>query len=193
MHPPIILASTSVYRKQLLAKTGLEFSCGNPHVDETPHPGECASDLVGRLALEKARSLAISHAEGWIIGSDQVCEVDGQILGKPGNHARAVAQLRAASGKVVTFHTGLCLWDCASGRHQLLVEPFRVVFRALADETIERYLSHEQPYDCAGSFKSEGMGICLFKRLDGRDPNTLIGLPLIGLVDMLAHWGLILP
>ena len=129
--------------------------------------------------------MARHHDQGWVIGSDQACAIDGRILGKPGDEATARAQLTAASGRCVTFHTGLCLLDAATGRFQLLCEPFHVHFRSLGPEAIARYVAAERPLDCAGSFKSEGLGICLFERLEGRDPNSLIGLPLIGLIDML--------
>lgn len=193
MQPSLVLASTSLYRRQLLAKTGLIFHCQAPEIDETPFAGEDAASLVQRLAREKACAVAQQHDQAWVIGSDQVCVLDGQIVGKPESPEQAYRQLALASGQVVTFYTGLCLQDSASGRQQLLMEPFNVHFRRLTPSQIQHYLQQEQPYDCAGSFKSEGLGICLFERLEGRDPNTLIGLPLMALIDMLANWGLVLP
>lgn len=187
---PLVLASTSPFRRELLARLGLPFTALPPVADETPLPGETAPTLVARLAEAKARSLAAPQPHALIIGSDQVAVLDGQILGKPGNHARAVAQLSAAAGRSVTFYTGLCLLDSASGRTQTLVEPFRVVFRPLTPAQIDAYLQREQPYQCAGSFKSEGLGIALFERLDGDDPNSLIGLPLIRLITLLANEGI---
>lgn len=193
MQPSLILASTSPYRRQLLAKTGLIFQCQAPEIDETPFSDEDAATLVQRLAREKACAVAQQHDQAWVIGSDQVCVLNGQIVGKPGSPEQAYLQLTQASGQVVTFYTGLCLQDSASGRQQLIMEPFDVHFRQLSASQIQHYVQREQPYDCAGSFKSEGLGICLFERLSGRDPNSLIGLPLMALIDMLANWGLVLP
>ena len=190
---PLILASTSRYRQALLQKLGLPFSSIAPDTDETPHSGESAEQLVLRLAQAKAASVAKQFDQGWVIGSDQVCAVDERILGKPGSHAQAVLQLRTLSGRAATFYTGLCLWDAARQQYQLTMEPFVVHFRTLSDTVIENYLQQEQPYDCAGSFKSEGLGICLFDRFEGRDPNTLIGLPLMALTDMFLAWGVALP
>ena len=191
--PPLILASTSRYRQALLQKLGLPFSSIAPDTDETPHSGESAEQLVLRLAQAKAASVAKQVDQGWVIGSDQVCAIDERILGKPGSHAQAVLQLRTLSGRAATFYTGLCLWDAARQQYQLTMEPFVVHFRTLSDTVIENYLQQEQPYDCAGSFKSEGLGICLFDRFEGRDPNTLIGLPLMALTDMFLAWGVALP
>lgn len=190
---PLILASTSRYRQALLQKLGLPFSSIAPDTDETPHAGESAEQLVLRLAQAKAASVAKQFDQGWVIGSDQVCAIDERILGKPGSHAQAVLQLRTLSGRAATFYTGLCLWDAARQQYQLTMEPFVVHFRTLSDTVIENYLQQEQPYDCAGSFKSEGLGICLFNRFEGRDPNTLIGLPLMALTDMFLAWGVALP
>lgn len=187
--PSIVLASSSVYRRALLTKLGLPFEWGNPAIDETAQPGESAPALVERLARAKATALAARYPAHLIIGSDQVACLDGNILGKPGDRVRAQAQLRAASGRRVEFLTGLCLLDSASGTTTSLVEPFAVVFRQLQEAEIERYLEREQPYDCAGSFKSEGLGIALFERLEGDDPNALVGLPLIRLVTLLAGAG----
>ena len=183
----LILASGSVYRRALLDKLGLPYSCLSPDIDETALPGESATDLVARLALAKAQAVAATEPDALIIGSDQVATLDGQILGKPLTHARAREQLRAASGKKVRFETGLCLLDSANGRYQRIVEPFEVHFRQLSEAQIEHYLRREQPLHCAGSFKSEGLGIVLFERLSGDDPNTLIGLPLIQLTRMLEN------
>jgi septum formation protein len=191
--PDLILASTSVYRRALLEKLALPFRCVAPHIDETPQTGEEAIQLVQRLALEKAQAVAKTNTTSWIIGSDQVCTINGEIVGKPGSASAAIAQLQAAAGQKISFYTGLCLFDTALDRYQLLAEPFHVHFRALSLSQIERYVSAEKPFDCAGSFKSEGLGISLFQQLEGRDPNTLIGLPLIALVDMFAAWGLELP
>lgn len=193
MTAQLILASTSRYRKALLEKLGKPFQCEAPEVDESPLPGESAEALVARLAHAKASAVARQHDQGLIIGSDQVCVCDGRILGKPGTVENAVAQLLAAQGKSVTFYTGLCVLDAATGRAEQLVEPFRVHFRRLEEAAIRRYVAAEQPLDCAGSFKCEGMGIVLFERLEGRDPNALIGLPLIGLVELLGRHGLALP
>lgn len=187
--PPLILASTSPYRREVLAKLWLPFEVAAPDVDEDAAPGEAPEALVQRLAEAKARAVAAHHPGALIIGSDQVAVLDGEVIGKPGDHARAAQQLRAASGKAVLFLTGLCLFDGRSGVAQVDMVPFRVVFRELSDEQIEGYLTRERPYNCAGSFKSEGLGISLFARLEGDDPNALIGLPLIRLVDMLATAG----
>lgn len=189
----LVLGSTSPYRQALLEKLGLAFTTDAPDTDETPGPGELPQALVGRLAEAKARSVGARHARALIIGSDQVACVDGAILGKPGDRAGAIAQLSAASGRAVTFHTGLCLYNTASGRAQVGVEPFVVHFRTLARAQIERYVDRDRPFGCAGGFRSEGFGITLFSALEGRDPNTLVGLPLVLLVDMLANEGVALP
>jgi len=189
----LILGSTSPFRRELLGRLELPFSAASPDTDETAHAGELPEALVQRLAEAKARAVAPMHPDALIIGSDQIAVLDGQILGKPGNHARAVEQLRAASGRTVTFLTGLCLLDSASDVAQVTFEPFRVHFRELDEAHIERYLQAEQPYNCAGSFKSEGLGIALFAKLEGDDPTGLIGLPLIRLVDMLQRAGVAVP
>lgn len=193
MSRPLILASTSRYRKALLEKLGLPFECAAPEVDESVLPCEEAQALVARLAHAKASAIAGLCDQGLIIGSDQVCVCDGRILGKPGTVEQAVAQLMAAQGRSITFYTGLCVLDAASGRVEQLVEPFTVHFRQLDEGAIRRYVEAERPLDCAGSFKCEGMGIVLFKALEGRDPNALIGLPLIGLIELLERHGLSLP
>lgn len=191
--PSLVLASTSPFRRALLEKLALPFATCAPEVDETPLPGETPDALVMRLAEAKARACADQFPAQLIIGSDQVACIDGDILGKPGDRERAVAQLQRAAGRVVTFYTGLCLFNSATGHAQVACEPFRVHFRPLDTDQIGRYLDAEQPYNCAGSFKSEGYGITLFERLEGEDPNTLIGLPLIRLVAMLGHDGVALP
>ncbi|MFQ2589605.1 Maf family protein [Aeromonas caviae] len=193
MQPSLILASTSSYRKTLLEKLGQPFHCAAPQVDETAQHGETAEALVNRLAFAKASAVAADRDQGLIIGSDQVCVCDGQILGKPGTVEKAVEQLLQAQGKRVTFYTGLCVINAANGHAEQLVEPFTVHFRSLDEAAIRRYVEAERPLDCAGSFKCEGMGIVLFKALEGRDPNALVGLPLIGLVDLLGRHGLALP
>lgn len=187
--PPILLASTSTYRRALLEKLNLEFSCAAPNIDESPYADESPETLVKRLAEAKARALMHSHPNHLIIGSDQVCAIDGKITGKPHTFENAKRQLRAASGKVVTFYTGLSLLDSRTQQAVTVCEPFEVSFRALSDEEISNYLEMEQPYDCAGSFKCEGLGISLFSQLNGRDPNTLIGLPLIALLELLRAKG----
>lgn len=187
--PTLVLASTSVYRKELLARLGLPFITAAPEVDETPLPDETPPQLVRRLAELKARAVAARYPGALIIGSDQVAVIDGQILGKPGNHERAVAQLRLASGKRLDFLTGLCLLNAASSSIQVEVVSFGVVFRRLSDQQIENYLRREQPYHCAGSFKSEALGIALCERFEGDDPTALIGLPLIRLTRMLGQEG----
>lgn len=189
----LILASTSVYRKAILDKLGIPFTCAAPNIDETPRAAEAPAAMVQRLALEKAKAVADQHPHALIIGSDQCAVLDGNILGKPGDHATAVQQLHASSGREVIFQTGLCLYDSRDGSYQLDVIPFHVVFRALSSVEIEAYLHKEQPYQCAGSFKSEGLGITLFERLQGDDPNTLIGLPLIRLAAMLRRQGWQIP
>lgn len=187
--PRLILASTSPFRRAILEKLTLPFEVSAPDVDESRLDKEQPPQLVGRLACAKAMKVAEYHPDGLIIGSDQVAVIDDTILGKPGTHAKAVAQLQQASGKTVTFLTGLCLYNAGTGRCQSEVVPFKVVFRELSLQQIENYLRAEQPYNCAGSFKSEAMGIALFERLEGDDPNTLIGLPLIRLIRMLENEG----
>jgi len=189
----LVLASTSRYRKALLERLALEFVTFNPDVAETRQPGETADALVRRLALAKARSGAAAYPDGLIIGSDQVADCDGEILGKSGGHAAAVAQLRRLSGRRVLFHTGLCLYDARSDVQRLDVIPFAVHFRSLDDARIERYVDADRPYDCAGSFKSEGLGISLFTRMEGDDPTALVGLPLIRLTQWLNEAGVEVP
>ncbi|MEW5755952.1 MAG: nucleoside triphosphate pyrophosphatase [Pseudomonadota bacterium] len=186
----LVLASTSPYRKELLQRLGLPFETAAPEVDESRAPGELAEDLVRRLAEQKARAVAARFPDSLIIGSDQVAVLGDTILGKPGTHERAVEQLTAASGRHVSFLTGLCLHNSRTGHSQVDMIPFHVVFRHLTPRQIEHYLRQEQPYNCAGSFKSEGLGIALFERLEGDDPTALIGLPLIRLVRMLEREGI---
>jgi len=186
---PLILASTSRYRAELLGKLGLEFSARAPDVDETPRPGESAEALVQRLAEAKARAVAVSAPQALVIGSDQVAVCRGRTLGKPGTEARARAQLAELAGQQVLFLTGLCLLDSATGVLQSAIDTTRVTFRPLTAGEIEAYVAREQPLDCAGSFKSEGLGIALFEAIEGKDPNALIGLPLIDLCRMLRNAG----
>lgn len=186
---PIILASTSRYRSQLLSALKIPFQTASPNVDETPLPGETAAQTSLRLACEKARAVAALHPQALIIGSDQVALLEGVQIGKPLTHDNAVRQLRAMRGKTVEFHTALCLYNARNGEMQSKVALNRVTFRNLRDEEIDRYLEKEQPYDCAGSAKSEGLGIALIQRMEGDDPNALIGLPLIFLIDMLKKQG----
>ncbi|WNY87749.1 nucleoside triphosphate pyrophosphatase [Leclercia adecarboxylata] len=185
--PNLILASTSPYRRVLLEKLGVPFECAAPNVDESPQPGESPRHLVVRLAQEKAKSLAAQFPDHLIIGSDQVCVLDGAITGKPHTEENARQQLLKARGNIVTFYTGLALHNSSTGHLQTECEPFDVHFRHLSEQEIDDYVRKERPLNCAGSFKSEGLGIALFDRLDGRDPNTLVGLPLIALCQMLRR------
>ncbi|MDP5291835.1 nucleoside triphosphate pyrophosphatase [Oceanimonas sp. CHS3-5] len=191
--PPIILASSSPYRRALLARLGLAFDCHSPDIDETALAEETGEQLALRLAEQKAAAVAAEYKEGLVIGSDQVCVNGELLLGKPGTLEKARQQLLAAAGKRVSFYTGLCLHDIATGRKASLVEPFHVHFRPLTLAQIDRYLDKEPALDCAGAFKCEGLGISLFERMDGRDPNSLVGLPLIALVDLLTEFGVKVP
>jgi MAF protein len=191
--PPILLASGSAYRRELLARLRLPFDYAAPEINESPLPGEGGAALASRLAQQKAQALASRYPEHLIIGSDQVAVLDDQLIGKPGTFERAREQLRAASGRSVSFLTGLCLYNARSGRSQVDCIPFTVHFRELDDARIERYLRAEQPYDCAGSFKCEALGISLFRRTEGDDITSLVGLPLIRLVDMLEAEGIRIP
>jgi len=186
----LILGSSSPFRAELLAKLGLPFIAVSPDIDESPLINEQAHQLVQRLSEQKAQAIAVQHPDALIIGSDQVAVLEGTILGKPGNHDNAVIQLMASSGKTVQFLTGLTLLNSNTGKIQSLVEPFEVSFKTLSLQQIEYYLQQEQPYQCAGSFKSEGFGISLFAKLNGDDPNSLIGLPLIKLIQLLAAEGI---
>lgn len=189
MHQKLILASTSPYRRELLARLGLPFEVANPDTDETPLPDETPPVLALRLAEAKARAVADRYPGALIIGSDQVATVDGKIYGKPGTHERAVAQLQALSGKTVNFYTALCLFNAATGHAEVRGVPTLVSFRNLSDDEIEAYLRREPAYNCAGSAKSEGLGIALLSAMHGEDPNALVGLPLIALCDLLRNQG----
>jgi septum formation protein len=186
----VVLASTSPYRKELLGRLGIAFAVASPAVDERALGGEAPEQTALRLAGLKAQSVRQAHRDALIIGSDQVATSAGRVLGKPGDHATAARQLRALSGKSADFHTALALLDAANGSVQTRVVPCRVHFRALDEARIERYLQKEQPYDCAGSAKAEGLGIALIARIDTEDPTSLIGLPLIALTEMLERAGL---
>ncbi|WP_248768716.1 nucleoside triphosphate pyrophosphatase [Pseudomonas sp. MWU12-2345] len=190
---PLLLASSSAYRRELLTRLRLPFTCASPDIDESQRPGEAAIELVKRLAEEKARALAAHHPAHLIIGSDQVAVLDGRILGKPHGFEKAREQLLAASGTRVSFLTGLALFNSQTGACQVDCVPFSVQMRSLTVERIERYLHAEQPYDCAGSFKAEGLGVSLFQSTEGPDATSLIGLPLIRLVDMLLAEGMQIP
>jgi MAF protein len=184
---PLILGSGSKYRREILDKLHLKYEVVKPDIDESAIDFESPQQLVGRLAEAKARAVEelMTHENAVIIGSDQVAVCDGQILGKPGNTENAVKQLLGFVGKTVTFYTGLAVLNTATEQCEVRVEPFNVEFRHLTEKEIERYVELEKPLDCAGSFKSEGLGISLFNSLKGNDPNTLIGLPAIALLDML--------
>ena len=189
----LLLASSSPYRRELLSRLQLEFDCAAPEIDETAHMGEQPEQLVRRLALEKAQALARTHQQHLIIGSDQVAVLGERILGKPYTFDRAKQQLQDCSGRSVSFLTGLALLDSQTRTTQVDCVRFTVHFRALSNQQIERYLRAEQPYECAGSFKAEGLGVSLFLRTDGPDVTSLIGLPLIRLVDMLNNAGFEVP
>ncbi len=189
----LVLGSTSPFRREILQKLTLPFETASPDIDESRRPGESPENLVLRLSEGKARAVAPHFPKALIIGSDQVACIDDSILGKPGNRDNAIRQLEEASGRIVTFYTGLCLLNSESGSVQVACEPFRVHFRILSRDQIERYLDAETPFNCAGSFKSEGLGITLFERLEGDDPNTLIGLPLIRLVRFLESENVAVP
>lgn len=189
MSRELILASTSPYRRQLLERLGVPFSTVSPQVEESRLDGEPAEDLVRRLAEAKARSVATRRPEALVIGSDQVAVIEDRILGKPGSRERAIEQLSASAGKRVEFLTGLCVADGTSGRTQVDVVPYSIVFRPLTRAQIDAYVEREEPYNAAGSFKSEGLGIALFERMSGDDPTALVGLPLIRLVSMLQAAG----
>jgi MAF protein len=188
-HYQLVLASTSPYRRRLLEKLSLPFITASPNCDETPEAGEPPQALVKRLAKQKAMSCQLSQPS-LIIASDQVCVVNQYIVGKPHTREQAITQLKNQSGRRITFYTGLALYNNVSHTCQCLIEPYHVHFRQLTSQQINNYVDQEQPFDCAGSFKSEGLGIALFERLEGNDPNTLIGLPLIQLVRMLNNEGI---
>ncbi len=187
---PLILASSSVYRRELLGRLRLPFTCISPDIDETPDQNEPPEAVALRLAQAKARAVAVAHPNALVIGSDQVADLHGKPLGKPGTHDKAVQQLRVLSGQRVLFHTALCLLDAASGSLQLRNVPTALRFRALSEAQIERYLQLEQPYDCAGSAKIESLGVALVDNIESDDPTALIGLPLMALVSMLKKVGI---
>ncbi|WP_394173156.1 Maf family protein [Thalassotalea litorea] len=186
----IVLGSTSIFRKQILEKLNLNFKCDKPDIDESPLPDETPEQLVERLAIGKAKEVAKGHPDALIIGSDQVAVHQGDILGKPGTEENAIKQLLRFSGDKVTFLTSLCLYNSTDNSYDVIVEPFHVYFRELSHAQVSAYVRAEQPLNCAGSFKSEGLGICLFERLEGDDPNSLVGLPLIRLTKLLANKGI---
>lgn len=189
----LLLASSSPYRRELLSRLRLPFDCRAPHIDETAKPGESPEQLVRRLSREKTQALAETHPDHLIIGSDQVAVLDDRIIGKPHTFERAREQLLSCSGRRLDFLTGLALLDSRSGVEQLDCLSFSVHFRELSEAQIDRYLSAEKPFDCAGSFKAEGLGISLFRTTEGEDATSLIGLPLIRLVDMLNSAGIEIP
>lgn len=193
--PRLVLASSSVYRRALLDRLGLEFDWQAPSIDESALPGEEPGETTGRLARQKAQTVAAGNRGAIVIGSDQVAVRDGEALGKPGSAEQAFAQLKASSGRAVEFLTGVCVIDTREPGNEpyLHMDITRVAFRPLADEEIERYVATEQPLDCAGGFKVEGLGISLFERIDSRDPTGLVGLPLIWLSGVLRHLGLRVP
>ena len=185
----IVLGSTSPFRKSLLEKLAIPFDCDKPEIDESPLINEAPETLVERLAIEKAKAVANRHANALIIASDQIALHNGNILGKPHTVENAVKQLQGFSGNKVTFLTSLCLYCSETSNYKVIVEPFYVFFKQLSLSQINYYLDKEMPLNCAGSFKSEGLGITLFEKLQGDDPNTLIGLPLIKLTHMLNEFG----
>lgn len=189
MKQALILASSSIYRRELLQRLQINFSTVSPHVDEAVLENETPKDTAVRLAVEKAQKVGTEYPHALIIGCDQVATLDGEQLGKPLNHQNATKQLQKMRGKTVSFYTGLCLLNAETGRLQSDVATYEVTFRALNDDQIENYLAKEQPYHCAGSAKSEGLGICLMESMVGDDPNALIGLPLIKLITMLQNEG----
>lgn len=188
--PPLILGSTSRYRRELLERLGLHFTVVAPRVDESPRAGERPAELALRLALEKARAVAALHPDAVVIGADQVADLDGEAIGKPGDHGRAVAQLRRMSGRRVVFQTALAVARPAAGFERAMLAAVQVRFRSLSDAEIERYLRLEQPYDCAGSAKSEGLGVALLEAIESDDPTALVGLPLIRTCALLREAGL---
>jgi len=190
---PLLLASSSPYRRELLERLKTPFENASPEIDESKHSNESPTDLVKRLSIEKCRALMPIYSNHLIIGSDQVAEFDGEIITKPSNHHNAFAQLKAQSGQQVKFHTGLCLLDATTNNYDIDVIGTEVTFRELSDTEIERYLNTEKPYNCAGSFMCEGLGISLFTAINTQDPSALIGLPLIRLSEMLRKHGRQLP
>ncbi len=185
----LVLGSTSPFRKTLLEQLHIDFICDSPDIDETPLHNEPVEAMVVRLAIAKAQAISARHPESLIIGSDQSAVLNGKKLSKPGNFENAFKQLTRASGQKITFQTGLCLLNSATGNIQSVCVPYTVVFKTLTPTMIKNYLHKEEPYNCAGSFKSEALGIALFERFEGSDPNALIGLPLIELVNFLNNEG----
>jgi len=185
----LVLGSTSPFRKTLLERLHIDFVCDSPDIDETPLENEAVEEMVVRLAIAKAQAISPRHPESLIIGSDQSAVLNGEKLSKPGNFENAFKQLTRASGEKITFQTGLCLLNSATGNIQSVCVPYTVVFKTLTPAMITNYLHKEEPYNCAGSFKSEALGIALFERFEGSDPNALIGLPLIELVNFLDNEG----
>jgi septum formation protein len=190
MSTKLILSSTSQYRRELLQRLHIPFSCASPNIDESPHANESPKHLVARLALAKAEAVSQQDKDAVVIGSDQVAQLNTRIIGKPGNKLAATEQLLACSGKAIQFYTGLAVCCQSAGFQRVHVELFTVYFRPLTNNTIERYLDLEQPYDCAGSFKCEGLGIALFSKMQGDDPTSLQGLPLIALTSILSEAGI---
>lgn len=190
--PRLLLASTSIYRRELLARLRLPFDCARPEVDESPRPGEIPADLALRLAIAKAGAVASREPDAVVIGSDQVAELDGVAVGKPGDRDAARAQLAAMSGHAVLFRTGVCV-QRAGDPPRIAADTTTVRFRRLTADEIERYIDAERPFDCAGSFKSEGLGIALFEAIETTDPTALIGLPLIATARLLRDAGFVLP
>lgn len=190
---PLILGSSSPYRRELLERLRVPFTIDSPNIDEAPLPNETAVDLCKRLSIAKAHAVAQRHPASWVIGSDQVAVLGDKIYGKPGTHSNAVAMLKQLSGNTLQFHTALCLLDTQTKAYQQDIVTIEAQFRFLDAAEIEHYLQVEKPYDCAGSAKSEGLGITLLERMTGDDPSALVGLPLISLSKMLRNWGLHLP
>jgi len=191
--PPMILASSSPYRQELLKKLRLTFTCHSPNIDETPLAGESIEQTVLRLSNAKAKAVALRHPDHIIIASDQSASLNGKALGKPGQKDKAFEQLQQQSGQTITFYTGLVVYNPTNQQYLQACDQTHVKFRQLDNATIERYIAIEQPFDCAGSFKSEGLGICLFESIQTQDPNALIGLPLIQLTSLLKQIGINLP
>jgi septum formation protein len=192
MTKKLVLASSSPYRRALLERLRLPFITESPDVDETPLPEESPVQLVLRLSFWKARALAKKYSQHLIIGADQVVVLEGQAISKPGTREKAVAQLTAASGNTVLFHTGVCVLDSGSGQYRADSDVCAVTFKTLSPKQIENYVDIDQPFDCAGGFKAESLGIALFERITGDDPNALVGLPLIRLIAILKHFGVLL-
>jgi septum formation protein len=190
VHLQLVLASSSPYRRALLARLGRDFAVDVPDIDEAALPGEPPDELVSRLSLEKARAVASRHPDALIIGSDQVALFGSTVLTKPGSSQRAIEQLQSMRGATADFLTGICVFNSRTGRSRTAVERYAVTFRALSDAAIRRYVERDRPLDCAGGFRAEGLGIALFERMEGNDPTSLVGLPLIRLVTMLATEGL---